>query len=211
MVSTKEVNFGCLQRLLKKAMREVLVVLFPTRNSFILDLTVHGEETATFGLLELLRDVVSERSSERKKLLDFFCFNPFLSSMDIFLPGSFFLASVFAFQVINKEAYLLRSIPFGLVVVQTGFPTGPLFWNLVGELISRLSLAFLFFSDEFFSAFSFSFFEVFAFPSLLERGWEGPADKLGVVFGGTISFFIFSGPNFGIGAGGSSRSSETSM
>ena len=61
MVSTKEVNFGCLQRLLKKAMREVLVVLFPTRNSFILDLTVRGEET----LLESLRDVVSERSSER--------------------------------------------------------------------------------------------------------------------------------------------------
>ena len=69
MVSTKEVNFGCLQKLCKKAMREVLVALFPARNTFILDLTVHGEETATFGLLELLRDVVSERSSERKKLI----------------------------------------------------------------------------------------------------------------------------------------------
>ena len=69
MVSTKEVNFRCLQKLCKKAMREVLVALFPARNTFILDLTVHGEETATFGLLELLRDVVSERSSERKKLI----------------------------------------------------------------------------------------------------------------------------------------------
>ena len=37
-------------------------------NSFILDQTVRGEETATFGLLESLRDVVSERPSERKKL-----------------------------------------------------------------------------------------------------------------------------------------------
>ena len=58
MVSTKEVNLGCLQRLLKKAMREVLITLFPAGNSFILDLTVRGEETATFGLLESLMDVV---------------------------------------------------------------------------------------------------------------------------------------------------------
>ena len=67
MVSTKEVNFGCLQRLRKKAMREALVALFPAGNSFTLDLTVRGKETATFGLLESLRDVVSERSSKRKK------------------------------------------------------------------------------------------------------------------------------------------------
>ena len=60
-------KFGCLQRLCKKAMQEVLVALFPARNSFTLSLTVRGKETATFGLLEFLRDVVSERSSERKK------------------------------------------------------------------------------------------------------------------------------------------------
>ena len=67
MVSTKEVNLGCLQRLLKKAMREALVALFPAGNSFTLDLTLRGEETAAFGLLESLRDVVSERSSEIKR------------------------------------------------------------------------------------------------------------------------------------------------
>jgi hypothetical protein len=67
MVSTKWENFGCLQRLRKKAMREVLVALFPAGNSFTLDLTSRGEETTTFGLLESRRVVVSKISYEGKK------------------------------------------------------------------------------------------------------------------------------------------------
>ena len=41
--------------------------IVPSQKFFYPGSKVRGEETATFGLLELLRDVDSERSSEKKK------------------------------------------------------------------------------------------------------------------------------------------------